>query len=109
MVGIVTLALSRMALGGAMLYAGYDLAGRGRITGAGPADTGQRNDLARGWQEFGLRIGKDEISAENVKRLNDLIPGGIVEGTGGFWRQLLYPAERARAGQHAAPDWCGYC
>ena len=77
------LAISKMALGGAMLYAGYDLAGRGRITGAGPSDTGQRNDLkARGWQEFGLRIGKDEITAENVKRLNDLIPGGIVEGTG---------------------------
>lgn len=78
------LALSKMALGGAMLYVGYDLAGRGRITGAGPSDTGQRNDLkARGWQEFGLRIGKDEISSENVKRLMDLLgPEGIVEGTG---------------------------
>ena len=68
------LAISRLAIGGAMVWAGYEMAGRGRTTGAGPGDTGQRNDLkSRGWREFSLRIGKDEIDADLVTQLKEIL------------------------------------
>ena len=78
------LAISRLAIGGAMVWAGYEMAGRGRTTGAGPGDTGQRNDLkSRGWREFSLRLGKDEIDADLVTQLKEILGEDKVgDGTG---------------------------
>ena len=78
------LAISRLALGGAMIWAGYEVAGRGRVTGAGPGDTGQRNDLkSRGWREFSLRVGKDEVPSDLVSQLREIIgEENFGDGTG---------------------------
>ena len=78
------LAISRLTLGGSMLYAGYIMAGDGTTTGAGPADTDQRRALqSRGWQPFSFVIGKDQITSENVQQLRDILGAeNVTEGTG---------------------------
>ena len=78
------LAVSRIFLGSAAVATGYWLAGEGRITGAGPGDTSYRNMLkSQGWQPFAYRLGKDEVTSENVKQLKRLLgEDAVTEGSG---------------------------
>ena len=78
------LAISRIVVGGTMGLGSYYLAYNGRLTGAGPADTEDRNNLKRiGWQDFSLRLNNDEMSDENIDRVNKILGAGTIQrGTG---------------------------
>ena len=80
------LAISRLAVGGGIMLAGYKLAADGSVTGAGPSDTEDRNALrASGWQEFSKVFGEDEISPMNVRALQKLLgEDAVTKGTGNF-------------------------
>jgi len=80
------LAVARLSLGTVLLGAGYSLANSGRITGGGPGDTNERNNLRQlGWQEFSFRFGKDEVSPDSVKRLQKLMgEDAVTFGKGQF-------------------------
>lgn len=52
------IATARVATGSFMMMAGMDLWNSGRITGAGPQDSGEQANLRRqGWQPYSVRIG----------------------------------------------------
>lgn len=84
------LAISRAALGGSMVWAGYELANSDAITGAGPADTGLRNDMkARGWRPFSYKIPKSIFgprigtTPDQVQKIIDVLgEENIIPGTG---------------------------
>ena len=90
------LAVSRILLGTATVWAGYELAASDRTTGAGPGDTSYRNMLkSQGWQPFALKIGKDEISSENVKQLRRIMGAdAVTEGSGKTYGDSLFISMR---------------
>ena len=90
------LAISRVVLGGGTLFAGYNLAATGEVTGPGPSDTEDRNALrASGWQEFSKVFGEGELSTMNVKALRQLLgEDAITEGTGTFAGQTFVSLKR---------------
>ena len=80
------LAISRMVVGGSLGLGSYFLAHNGRLTGAGPADTEERNNLkSMKWQEFSMRFDNEEMSDANIARLNNIMGAGTaMRGTGTF-------------------------
>jgi len=80
------LAISRMVVGGSLGLGSYFLAHNGRLTGAGPADTEERNNLkSLKWQDFSMRFDNEEMSDANIARLNNIMGAGTAtRGTGTF-------------------------
>jgi hypothetical protein len=80
------LAISRIVVGGTIGMGSYYLAHNGRLTGAGPADTEDRNNLKRAkWQEFSLRLDNDEMTDANKARAEKILGAGDIQrGTGNF-------------------------
>ncbi len=80
------LAISRIVVGGTIGMGSYYLAHNGRLTGAGPADTEDRNNLKRAkWQEFSLRLDNDEMTDANKARVEKILGAGSIQrGTGNF-------------------------
>ena len=57
------LAIARLSLGSSLLAGGYLAADSGRITGSGPGDTNERNNLRQlGWQEFSFVFGFNNLT-----------------------------------------------
>jgi len=78
--------IARLSLGSGLLAAGYKFADSGRVTGAGPGDTNERNNLRQlGWQEFSLRFGKDEWTESSVRKLQKVMgKDAVTFGKGQF-------------------------
>lgn len=69
------LALARVGTGSALTLLALDMANNGQITGAGPQDAQERENLARqGWQPYSVRIGNTWVS------YNRLDPWGMTLG-----------------------------
>ena len=80
------MAIARLSLGSGLLAAGYKFADSGRVTGSGPGDTNERNNLRQlGWQEFSLRFGKDEWTEDSVAKLRKVMgEDAVTFGKGQF-------------------------
>ena len=69
------LALARIGTGSALTLLAIDMANNGLLTGAGPQDAAERENLTRqGWQPYSVRIGDNWIS------YNRLDPWGMTIG-----------------------------
>lgn len=90
------LAIARLGVGSGLLYAGYHLANTGRITGGGPSDTNERNNLRQlGWQEFSLTFGEDEYTPASIKKLRAILgEDAVTEGRGQLKGQLFVSLKR---------------
>lgn len=90
------LAVGRIAVGSGMMLGGLHLAFNDRITGQGPSATQDRNNLRElGWLPFSIRLGKDEYTARDVERLQELVGKDQVRiGKGQFDGQLFISLSR---------------
>lgn len=90
------LAIARLSLGSSLLAGGYLAADSGRITGSGPGDTNERNNLRQlGWQEFSFVFGKDEWTTESVRRLQKVMgKEAVTIGKGQFDGQVFVSLKR---------------
>ena len=90
------LAVGRIAVGSGMMLGGLHLAFNDRITGQGPSATQDRNNLRElGWLPFSIRLGKDEYTSMDVKRLQELVGEDQVRvGKGQFSGQLFISLSR---------------
>lgn len=85
------MAIARLSLGAGLLAAGYKLADSGRVTGAGPGDTNERNNLRQlGWQEFSLRFGKDEWTQISVRKLQKVMGKDAVTFGKGQFKGMVF-------------------
>jgi len=65
------MALARVAVGSSLLTTGGFLASAGRVTGAGPADPGQREALKNsGWQPYSVVFDRSELDDDTRGMLN---------------------------------------
>ena len=90
------MAIARLSLGSGLLAAGYKFADSGRVTGAGPGDTNERNNLRQlGWQEFSLRFGKDEWTEQSVFELQKVMgEDAVTFGKGQFEGMVFVSLKR---------------
>lgn len=90
------MAVSRVAVGSAMMIGGYHLAMNDRITGAGPSTTEDRNNLRQmGWLPFSYRLSRDEYTDLDVERLQELVGEDQVRiGKGQFEGDLFFSLSR---------------
>jgi hypothetical protein len=90
------MAVSRVALGSGMMLGGYHLAMNDHITGSGPSNTEDRNNLRQmGWQPFSLRFKADDFSPMSVKRLRALIgEDQVTLGKGQFDEDIFVSLSR---------------
>ena len=89
------MAVARVALGGGVMLAGHHLVANDLLTGTGPADYAERNNLRQlGWQPNSLRFIADRFTAGSIKRLNELIPGSVTVGRGQFDGQVFVSLNR---------------
>ena len=90
------LALGRIAVGSGMMIGGYQLAINDRITGQGPSATQDRNNLRElGWLPFSIRLGKDEVTTNDIKRLQKLVGEDQVRvGKGQFNGEIFISLSR---------------
>jgi hypothetical protein len=89
------MAVARVALGGGVMLAGHQLVANDLLTGTGPADYAERNNLRQlGWQPNSLRFSADRFTAGSIKRLNELVPGSVTVGRGQFDGQVFVSLNR---------------
>lgn len=89
------MAVARVALGGSVMLAGYHLTANDLLTGTGPSDYDERNNLRQlGWQPNSLRFSADRFTAGSIKRLNELVPGSVTVGRGQFDGQVFVSLNR---------------
>lgn len=90
------LAMSRVAVGSAMMLGGYHLAINDRITGQGPSATQDRNNLRElGWLPFSIRLGREDYAVGDVKKLQELVGKDQVSvGKGQFEGDLFISLSR---------------
>jgi len=89
------MAVARVALGGGVMLAGHHLVANDLLTGTGPADYAERNNLRQlGWQPNSLRFSADRFTAGSIKRLNELVPGSVTVGRGQFDGQVFVSLNR---------------
>ena len=90
------LAVSRVAVGSAMMLGGYHLAMNDILTGQGPSATQDRNNLRElGWLPFSIRLGREDYAVGDVKRLQELVGKDQVSvGKGQFEGDLFISFSR---------------
>lgn len=74
------LAVSRLAMGGSAVAAWAYLGLENRVTGFGPSQNEDRAALEKlGWQPYSMILNRDEISPENLDRLQKITKVGVGE------------------------------
>lgn len=69
------LARTKMAMGTSAMLVAIDLAIQGKVTGAGPRDWKQRQDLidSTGWQPYSIKIGDEYYSYQGLEPISTLL------------------------------------
>lgn len=74
------LAVARLSMGGSVMTGWAALGMENRVTGYGPSQTEDRTALERlGWQPYSIVFNRDEISPENLERLQAITKVGVGE------------------------------